>query len=527
MAKTEEKIIDHFYGGIQRDEKSRIDGAALNVEELDIFENAHFVRAAQILSADAMPTDTAVYSYIGDYDDNVWGYGANTATAGSGEVRIVKVTSGGGSNPGAFTTALTSTDTTNLAFSQSPVAYHKSTEATNKHSIYYLKKASTAVYLVRYNIGADEEQRWTGTAWSATGALDSNTQLTGLNGSYDRYSMRVEFGELYIMNGNKIAKIDSEGTFYENAFTLPVGWDSVDIAFVADIGLILCRHVTRKANYCKAFWWDLTSSVQFDDSIMIPFGGPQWIVNFKERIYALCAQNGVAKLYTSQAYQGTPLTPIPGLELGNVNSETTTQEISSQKMLTSKDDILYFGLYKTDKTGVYALGQLDEGKPTALILGKRFHTTDYANHVPFSVYTQGSNFYASFTDDGTQSHARCEGLNSPTRSSNAVYESVILDGGDTTRNKEMLHVLVGTKPLAASTSVQAYLSIDYGTYTQVYEADGSSFDTDNNLLGNFDANSLQGKAHQIKYTLTSNGTDSPYVTGVAYTYRIADAPAHG
>lgn len=524
MAEQKGKIIDHFYGGIIRDEKSRIDGAALNMEELDIFENANYVRAAQIFSADTMPAGTAVYSYTGDNSDVVYGYGANTG--GSNQVRLVQLTSGGNDNPGSFSTLATSSDATNLAFSQSPIAFHQTTEASNSRSLYYLKKVSTSIYLVRYNLGASAEQRWDGSTWTASGSLDANTQLTGHNATNDRYFMRVEFGELYIGNGNKIAKVDSEGVFVEDAFTLPVGWEAVDIAFVADIGLILSRNINVNANYSKAYWWDLTSSVQFDDSIMIPHGGPQWIVNFKERIYAMCAKNGVARFYTSQAYQGTPLIEIPGMELKNVATETSTQEVSSQKMMAIKDNILYFGVYKTDKTGVYALGQLDEGKPVALVLAKRFHTTSYASHVPYSVYTQGPNFFATFSDNGTASHARCESNNSPTRSSNAVYESFVLDEGDPTKNKDIISAFVTTKPLPASTDVDLYVSTNYGSYTEVLREDDTSFNTENSTLGVFKPRSSKGKGHQIKFQLTSSGTDSPIVTGVAYIVRVDDGPAY-
>lgn len=525
MAQPKGQIIDHFYGGITRDDKSRIDGVALNMEELDIFENANFVRAAQIMSADTMPASTEIYSYTADNSDIVYGYGANTG--GSNEVRLVSVASGGADNPGAFSTLVTSSDTTNLAFSQSPIMYHKTTEASNQSSVYYLKKASSTIYLVRYNIGAAAEQRWDGSAWTASGALDSNTQLTGLNASFDRYAMRSEFGELFIMNGNKIAKVDNEGTFYEDAFTLPVGWEAVDIAFVADIALILSRHVNRKANFCKAYWWDLTSSVQFDDSIMIPHGGPQWIVNFKERIYAMCSINGTAKFYTSQAYQGTPLVEIPGMELSNVGAETTTQEISSQKMMSTKDNILYFGLFKTDKTGIYALGNLDEGKPTALVLSKRYHTTDYSNHTPYSLLCQGPNFYGSFDDNGTASHARCESNNSPTRSSNAIYESVVLDEGDPTKNKHLKDVYIMSQPLPASTDVDVSIKTDYAAaWTAITREDGTSFNTTSGVLGEFKGLSSKGKSHQIKFQLTSNGVNSPKVVGIAYMVSEEDNPAH-
>lgn len=475
-------------------------------------------------STSQFPQDqTEINAYCGDNEDNTWGYGVGT----SNEVQIFKLTTGGADAPGAFSLIKISTDTTNLGFSQSPLAYHQTTEVSNPNSIYYLKKNGTSVYLVRYNIGANAEQRWTGSAWSASGALDANTQLTGLNGSHDRYFMRVEFGELYIGNGNKIAKVDDEGALTLDAFTLPVGWEAVDIAFVSDVGLILARNVNRLANYCKAYWWDLTSTVQFDNQITIPHGGPQWIVNFKERLYAMCAQNGVARFYSSVASPGVPLVQIPGMELADVASETSTQEISSPKMMATKDNILYFGLYKNDKSGIYAIGNIDEDKPTALCLAKRFDTTDYSRHTPIALHTQGPNFYASYEDNGAFKHSRCESNNSPDRSSNAIYESVVFDEGDPTKNKDIIGFYILSKPLATNTSIATYIKSNYGSYVRVFQEDGTDHSIGGSLLGNMRGKSITGKTHQFKFQLTSNGTDSPIVTGLAYVARVSDLPAHG
>lgn len=532
--------------------------------------------ASESTSPSASPSpgtqiQTEIHAYAGDNNDNAWGYGVGD----NDEVIIWKLANAGSDTPGSWASQMISSDVTNIGFDQSPIAYHRTTESGNPNSIYYLKKNDTVISVVRYNIDDDEEQMFNGTSWvaipdpsassspsssgsaspsgsastspsasassspsgsasaspspspSPTGDILAGSQLTGLNGTNDRYFMRVEFGELYIGNGNFVAKVDSEGTLTERAFTLPTGWESVDMTFVADFGLILSRHINRKTNYCKAYWWDLTATTQFDDAITIAHGGPQWIQNFNERLYCLCAQNGVARMYTAQATPGAPLTQMPGIELQNVSIETSTEVISAPKMLATKDNVLYFGVWKTDKTGIYALGNMDPDKPTALVLAKRFDTTDYSLHKPVALYTQGPNFYASYDDNGAFKHARCETNNDPDRSSNAIYESIVLDEGDATKDKDILGVYLMTKPLAASTSVDMYIKTDYGTYTQLYREDDSTYDTDNAMLGNFRAKSASGKVHQFKFQLTSSGTDSPIVTGLAYVTRIQDTPAYG
>jgi len=81
-------------------------------------------------------------------------------------------------------------------------------------------------------------------------------------------------------------------------------------------------------------------------------------------------------------------------------------------MVSQKDGILYFGVYKTDKSGIYALGQVDSGDPIALILSKRFSTTDYSAHKPIGLFIHGSNYYGAYNDTDNLA-CRCESMNDP------------------------------------------------------------------------------------------------------------------
>ena len=99
MAKEKIKLINKFYGGTVRDDKSTIQGAALNIEELDIFTNGDFIQAEQIVSADSMPASTEVYAYTSGTDGTVYGYGKETS---GNKIRLVSMASGGADNPGSF-----------------------------------------------------------------------------------------------------------------------------------------------------------------------------------------------------------------------------------------------------------------------------------------------------------------------------------------------------------------------------------------------------------------------------------------
>lgn len=512
---TKIKVIKQFYGGQVRDEKSRVTGAALRLEEIDIFSNADYIQAEQIFTADALPASTEVYAYTSDSSSTVYGLGKETA---GDKVRIVSAVTGGADNPGAFSTLFTSADTTNLSYAVSPIQYFKTTEASPNWLYYVNKTSGGVVKLMRVKTaGTDEVEVGT---------------LTGLTGSFDRISMEVIAGTLHITNGNSLATVDQDGVFTDKAFNLPLDWVAVDLCPVGTVSLILARHTDRSINVSKGFWWDLVPVAEsefdgYDDSFEISMGGPQWILNYKETIRILCAQNGQALIYQlNGAYQGSVPQKLPNIELLNVAASTATQPISSSKMVAVKGGITYFGLNKTDKSGVYALGQLDDDKPNALCLSKKFSTTTITNHKPTALFILGPNFYAAYVDNTTASTARCESANTPDRSSSAIYESVWIDDDAPNTNKVFESVYVSTKPLGASTDINVSFASDYGSQAEVFRADGTSLNTTNAVQGEMKLKShSQKKVGQVKLELVSSGSTSPKVTSIGIKMASQGVPA--
>jgi hypothetical protein len=515
MAKEKIKKIDKFFGGMVRDDKSVITGAAYNIEELDIMGNADYVQAEQIFSNYALPATTEIYSFTADYADTVYGYGKSTS---NNAVRIVSVVNGGSNNPGTFSTLSTSADTTNVCYPSSPVQYFKTTEAS-PHWLYYLTINGSTVTMKRQHVD--------GTGETSSDFASTTMTLTGLDGSYDMLSMRVIYGSLYITNGNFVAKVDKDGVFTNNSFTLAKDWEIADIVAVGNFGLILARNINRLINQSKGFWWDLTAATQADDQFSIPFGGPQWIVNHKETVKMMFAMNGTARFYQlSGAFQGAVPIEIPGIYLGNVADETSTIRISPPKCMSFKDNILYFGVYKTDKTGVYAMAQIDSNKPHALWLSKRFDTTSYALHTPLGLHIQGPNYYGAYSDNGTNENVICKSNNSPSRSTSGVYESIYIDDGEPLNNKDMKAVFISCKPLPVSSSISVYTAQNYGAYTQRFQADATSIITTGSVLGRFIAPETNAKVLQVKVVLVSNGANSPQLTQIGLHIITQEGPAN-
>lgn len=498
MADQKIKTIRTFYGGIIRDEKSKVNGASSNIEELDIFTNADYIQAEQIFSSDSLPATTEVYSYDSDSSGTVYGYGKNTSNSA---VRIVSVASGGADNPGSFATLMTSADTTNLAYKISPIAFHRTTESVTDY-LYYLTRVTTTVILKRCRIDGTNE--------ATVGTL------TGLDGTDDRVSFKKMFGELIITNGKYVAKVDKDGSFTNDAFLLPSDWNIVDMIPVSDVCLILARYVDKSVNYCKGYWWDLTSASQVDDSFNVPSGGPQWIYNHQENVLMMCAINGKARFFQlSGAYPGAVPQELPGIELRNVGVEADQQPVSSSKMIAEKDKVLYFSVFKTDKTGIYALGRLDQDKPRGLILSKRFSTTSYALHSPTGLFILGPNYYGAFSDNGTASTVRCESNNSPSRSSSGIYESIVIDDDIPHSNKDFESIYISCQPAPASTDVNVSVAFDYGSYAEIFRPDGTSLATTSALQGEFKIKAgKQKKVIKVKMEIVSATTSSPKVTAV-------------
>ena len=501
------KIIDNFAGGICRDDKSNVLGACSNIEEVDIFSNKDYVQAEQIMSADTLPATSELYAYCVDDSDTVYGYGKET---GASKTRIFNVANGGADNPGAWATLFTSADTTDLATIISPIAFHKTSE-TGNNFLYYIVGASATWKLVRLRIDTLAE-------------TDVGT-LTGLTGSFDRPTMKRFFGELFITHGQFVAKVDDDGTFTEKAWTLPNSQIAIDIIPVSDVAIVLARNTNRFINETTGYWWDLESSNQFDDQFKIPMGGGQWISNWKEKVIVFCATNGIGKFFMlSGAFPGAQPLEMPGRLLLNMGAETTTQPISSPKMLSQKDGILYFGLFKTDKTGIYALGQIDSDAPIALILSKRFLTTDYSAHKPTALLVHGSNYYGAYNDT-TNMNSRCESNNSPTRSSQAVVETIWQDWGTSIQKKDLIRAYINSYPLVANTALNLYIASNYGsTYTQVKRPDDSIFNTTNGFLGLFKPSAFVDKvAYKAKVLFTSSTIYSPKLQTIGLRVNIKTA----
>lgn len=559
--------LTKFYGGITIGEKDNREGVCLNIEEFDIFSNPNIMEPETIFAADSMVvavtsitrssttatvTTTANHGfssgdtvtiagatqtdYNGAYTITVTGdttfiytvanspatpaTGTITATiiwpraisgytvddadnmyaitkTVDGYFQILKKANSSSTSPGSWSHLYKST--TILVSSTTGIGWHKWDAATEW--LYVVTGLDSATTRTVYRVKTD------GTGPTSTDSGATTMTLTGLNGSFDRFpKIRID-GELFIGSGQTIVKIDSTGVFVPATFTIPNGWTCVSFAPLGDNLAILAKSVEAGNNTSKVFFWDLTATTGVLDEVTIPMGGPQIVVNHNEYLRVMAAKNSVFR-----AYQLNGKVPVRTHQLTNIAIETDTQPICPDNTKFLRDNIVYFGLWKTDKSGIYAIGQADDAKPLAMVLSKRFNTSDYSLHKPFAAFPSGPNLYASYDDNGTKTMMKIEG-SSPTRSSNAVYESILVDASSPESAKEWPGFLLVAKPIPASCNIKVDARTDNASS---YDSNSlKTLDNSNDQVldgGTADTywerewTSLVGRALQFRIRCTSSGT---------------------
>lgn len=506
-----EKIltIDYFYTGQTKETDQKGTLIFSNIEELDFFSEESSIKPTTIFKDDTMPTGTGkVYAFTADDSDNLYALATQSA---NGQTRILKLASASSNAPGTWTTFFDSSNTAQ-PHPLSQIVFFQTSEVDGKW-LYFVRTAGATKEIARIKLTATPTE-------TNTDAGGTVMTISGLTGSYDRPTMKVIYGELYICHGRFIAKVNEEGVFTEKAFTLPREWRAVDIIPIGDASIILTRHINSQANVSRGYWWDLTDTAGFIDFFEIPFGGAQWIYNVGEKILIFCAINGRGKVFQlASPNAGSSVIEIDHIEYKGLKTETSTQPISPVRTVQVNDGILYFALWG-NKTGIYALGQTKFRRPLATCLAKRFNTTDYSLHTPYALIIHGPNWFVSYDDNNVAKLRRLENNNNPTYSSQAVIESNWLDFGNRFSKKTLTRAYLVSEPLPTGTSIDFYVAGDYsGTYTQIKRPDDTIFNTANGIFGFFKPSAFKDKrVYKFKIQFTSSGNLTPKLHAIGFRF---------
>jgi hypothetical protein len=489
--------FNKFFGGITVADRSRAEGVSLTMEELDPFQSRDYIIPQTIFTPNVTITDE-VAGFTLDESDNIY----TIVSSATNTTEIFKRASASQTSPSTPASLFVSG---NAFYGQSPVKWHK--------------WASGADYLY-YVTGTNALRR--------LGDLPTVTEtsvgtLSGLTGTFNRIPMIRTNGELYIGNGQYIANVDDTGTFLGTFASIYSGWQCVSFARSSNLLAILARSPVMGENKCKVFFWDFSLNPDsMIDEIDIPMGGPQIIENHNETLRVICAKNGIMKAYAIDGRRA-----ILTHTLYNVATETESHAIVPDTTKFVKDNIMYFGLWKTDKTGLYALGQVDDQAPVALILAKRFGTSNYALHRPHAAIAAGQNFYGAYLDDATDKVVNCFDGSSPSRSSQALYESIWYDASNPEISKQWEGFILTTTPVASAVSIGVVGRVDNATN---YASDVTSItraSTTATVTTTTSHGLITGDSVVISGALQSdyNGTYTITVTAATtFTYTVANSP---
>lgn len=481
--------IRPYYGGIVVGERDRRPGVCQNVEEFDIYSNPDYMEPETIFSADATIANGA-WDFTHD-GTNV--FAISTDGGGTPVPRIWKRASG-------MTSGLAATswgaggyfDDTGQTVNYDSFLECLEWEAGTRH-LYYVTGTNT---LRKY--GDIDGTPAVSTVGTLTGAASANGRLPTL----------IREGELLIGHGKYICRVDDNGNFDADAWTCPTGWKIVDMEIVSDNVAVLCSPSSLNSGQSAIFYWDGTATTGFVDFVYIPTGDPQMLVNHAESLRVFCVSKTSTTTGALRIYEMLGKKPFLTHQLDNIDCDYNTPTgafnyaVSPRTKFLS-NNILYFGVAKTDTTGIYAIGQAQDDKPLALSLSRRCHTTDYANHYPLALFGVNKDLLLSMWDANTTAQYRHQIMiyATATRSSNAVYESIILDDSDPETPKRWDRFYAVTGPLASGVSIAVSGRVDNASsYTQA-----QTFDVDNNTFHTAPVN-FNGKAFQLKVAATSSTT---------------------
>lgn len=511
--------INRFHGGITTRERDNTVGATLVCEELDVYSDPTFIEPETVMSADNGVITDGIYDYAYDHEDDI--LYALGKTAGN-DIKTWSLASASTDNPGAFASHFNSGNDADVD-DLGAMLLHRQTESSVLKRYLYYTGAVLSTGIPLYRLG---DIATGGTTESNTDTASTTMLLTGIKTDLYPNIPRPRitlFGESYFGHGQYIAAIDDTGVFSEKAFTLPDGWYCIDFIGVKDSMWILAYN----GNDARIYVWNLVDTSGFDDTVLFSSTYPLAIENHNDAIRVFSHENNqlvVHDMLNKYSFVSNSLTEVQNpVTDGSGYGDGSVYVPMSKKSMFIDDNVLYFGLWKTDKSGIYALAYADDEKnnPLALTLAKRFipsTTSPYTGHRPIAMASVGPNIFASYFDAAAgiadYQCSRVEENNSPNLSSDAILETVWIDGGAPETTKEWHGFALVTKPMPASCSI----TVDCRTDNASSYDSGSQYALSNSndqtkegetadVFWRRDWPSVIGRAIQVRFRFTSNGTN--------------------
>ncbi len=485
----------HFFGGIAKYYSEGLQKFRIyNGEDLDIFSNPNYVQPSIIFQDDNISNVTNVTGFALSSNGTLYALGQTSTPRAVVYYKTTPI----GNTPSSWSLRFTSSNAP-ATQGYSPITAFITTEGGNQvEYLYYHTTSGSTHYLSRY-----------GNIRSTPSENSTFGTLTGLTSS-DRLAHLVYNGELFVANGNYIARVSSAGNFIDKSFTLPTGLRVVDFVPMVltsggDYLAILCSD-TNNPTQSQVVIWDMVATSGALAKIRIPVAKPQWIqklgTNF---LIGGVNPNNQFEVYvmTGLIVSDTPLFIIPNVDY------TLTRPVSPVTTKYSITNIFLFGIEGMYKSGMYAIGEPIEDQP-ALVLLHRFNTSYYGAHRPLAFIAVSDARYVSYYDGNNATYyVRLANGRKPTYSSQAILETLLLDGNAPYLDKSWDLIQIGTLPLPALTSIQIEARTNtIDTYRSINET-SDTYSTPNAESQDFIIKGFNSKFIQFRLKFTSSGSSCP------------------
>lgn len=309
-------------------------------------------------------------------------------------------------------------------------------------------------------------------------------------------------GDLFICNNDKLAMVDFAGVFTTEAVKIIP--NNIIKCLVSNDEDIIFGSV-KKDNAEEGYLWAWnTLLMAWRKRKRIPTKGINALL-ISEIMIAQAGLNG--EIFFSDLVHQLPITSFPGGGYVNPGGVTT------------KGNLAMFGVYGSDKCGIYSYGRVAKNRVFALNLDYVLSMNKLSGIEIGAVKMVGKDLLASWKDGTTYGVDVVDTANK----ANTIYEGLDFDGGRPFIKKIFSTIKLTMLPLPAGCSVKAKFRIDKKSdWVYAKLGNGSEiFNTTGETEAIFNTG-VDGEIYEVGVELFSSGNNSPEILSINNYFDIRE-----
>lgn len=319
----------------------------------------------------------------------------------------------------------------------------------------------------------------------------------------------------YFFADNIVYKQTDNATGWSTVLTLPTSLKITCACAYGNYLAIGCATLGTSEVQSLVFLWDRDSSLTtVSDKLDFGSGALVHLANLDNKLIGivngylnLTYGLGKGKLFIRQANGNFAAT------LNEIMTDTTISAAGFPSTRVVKDNILYFPLHAPlngdTRLGIWAVN--GSGRATLALVQEG--ATSYEG-----IYVMANIWWIAHSNDGTVSRTDDNAVYSSTLSS--VYESLILNGGDSSKKKKLTFVNVTTEKLPAAGTVVLKYRIDGATsWTTIFT--NSTDDSMSHTAVNIESSGAELPEYR-EIELQVNSAGGAVITGIKLGWETID-----